>query len=345
MHRTLVNAVLATLLAGSAVRAEPPASPPKPDPAGDPALNDPSIQEALDEQLRRRHADKPLRPAQPAREAKSVPVVAPPSLPAIPVVPGGEALSFELAGRKFYPEGTFLVARVGGVVRTSTDDFLFLAAPANGADEGQPREAPMILLPSQKLQLLASAMSERSSAPLTTISGQVFVYSDRMYLLVTAFAFTSSAPAPAPAPVTEASDPRAEDLIRQLEAAKGGPRLIDPSSVGGKRFSARDNIKGEKKEGVLAEGTVLSSRRGRLVRAAAEGELLLTFDNDPDSPGAASMPLLPCKLLQQLEQAASVRGEEVEFRVTGRVTVYHGRNYLLPIWFQAVRPGDLRPMQ
>ncbi len=343
MLRTLLNTVLVTLLAGSAASGEPPTSPPKPDPASDPALNDPSIQEALDEQLRRRSTDQPLRPAQPKPAATSVPVVAPPSLPAIPVVPGGEALSFELAGRKFYPEGTFLVARVGGVVRTSTDDFLFLAAPSEGQSDGLPREAPMVLLPSQKLQLLASAMSERSSVPLTTISGQVFVYADRMYLLVTAFAFTSSAPAPAPP--SDASDPRAEDLIRQLEAAKGGPRLIDPSSVGGKRASARDNIKGDKKEGVLAEGTVLSSRRGRLVRAAAEGELLLTFDNDPDSPGAASMPLLPCKLLQQLEQAASVRGEELEFRVSGRVTAYQGRNYLLPTWFQAVRPADLRPMQ
>jgi hypothetical protein len=46
-----------------------------------------------------------------------------------------------------------------------------------------------------------------------------------------------------------------------------------------------------------------------------------------------------------MEALAATRGDDLVFRVSGRVTVYDGRNYLLPTFEQVTPPGDVIPMQ
>ena len=121
------------------------------------------------------------------------------------------------------------------------------------------------------------------------------------------------APAPAPAPTSDS-------------AVANSAQPIDPS--------------------LKPEGAVLISRRGRLVRLAEQGgRLALVFDNDPDSPGPKPFVLHPCQLLERLESVASARGDDTTFRVSGRVTVFEGRNYLLPTFEQAIVQTDISPMQ
>jgi hypothetical protein len=57
------------------------------------------------------------------------------------------------------------------------------------------------------------------------------------------------------------------------------------------------------------------------------------------------MVLLPCRATESLEALAASRGENVAFKVSGRVFTFEGRTYCLPTLVQATRPGDLRTLQ
>ena len=53
--------------------------------------------------------------------------------------------------------------------------------------------------------------------------------------------------------------------------------------------------------------------------------------------------LLPCRLLQNMEQIVQRRGNQAVFIVTGQVFVYQGTNHLLLTMFTlAIDKGNLR---
>lgn len=80
-------------------------------------------------------------------------------------------------------EGMFLTARPGGILRVSTGDWVFVPQ-----DTGQgPKLRPMVILPSQTLTRLAAGAQVMTGTAAGVVSGQVFVYRGREYLLPTAY--------------------------------------------------------------------------------------------------------------------------------------------------------------
>ena len=59
---------------------------------------------------------------------------------------------------------------------------------------------------------------------------------------------------------------------------------------------------------------------------------MFAFDADGDTAASAEPPMLmmPCKLLQLMEDVVIERGDQVVFVVSGRVHTFRGANYLLP---------------
>lgn len=334
-YRPAMLALLVTLALVVPVQNQPPAN--------DPGLTSPTVEDKRREQEHRRINNTPISPTT---------AVSPQAAPA--AVPG---VQLDVPAGRHYPEGAFFPSRVGRLVRTPRGDVIF--APA--AIPGGRAEPPLVLQQCATLAQLLAAVG--TAEPAVSVSGQVFVYRGRHYLLPTAFALadapsTEAAPAPAPpAPIlagAEDPDPAVAELIRELEARPGPPRAIDPApaptddSRPGRRngppgyFDAAGDVAGAPAE----EGALLVSRRGRLVRlAAADGRYAVAFDNDPDSPSAGVMVLLPCRALERLEGLAAQRGENVAFSVSGRVFAYEGRGYLLPVLVQPQPVGDLAPRQ
>jgi len=84
----------------------------------------------------------------------------------------------------------------------------------------------------------------------------------------------------------------------------------------------------------------MTARRGRVVRSGS-GES--TFVVDAGTAGAvaeAPMTLLPCTNLSTIESLAERLGESATFTISGQVTVYQGRNFLLPTTCTVNRPTD-----
>ncbi|MBC7835607.1 MAG: hypothetical protein H7Y88_10985, partial [Phycisphaerales bacterium] len=117
------------------------------------------------------------------------------------------------------------------------------------------------------------------------------------------------------------------------------PKATTPGRVG-----VREARPGRRPK-LLAEGTFLPSRRGRMVRAP-EGEWMYVFDADARGLSEAPMVLMPCQNLAAMERITAQRGEGATFTVSGQVFAYKGKNYLLPALYIVNRASaDLTPVQ
>lgn len=310
----------------------------QPDPAADPNLNDPSV-DAKARDLERHKQPVPVPPAvtRPAAQPQADPVA---------------GLQTGLTGAPLRREGTFLVRQRGSLVKTSGGQWAFVF---HRVPQGQ-AERPMFLLRSQHLARMEQLAGQRPEEATFLISGQVFAYRGVNYLLVAPIppvlaqpdsnAASADQPAGAPAeapsapPQTGDAEPTTHDLLRTLEAQRDRPRALGLPPAPESTAAPPD------RKAILAEGTIINRRRGRLVRAAG-GETAVMFDNDADSAAGVDPPLilLPCLTMERMETIGIDRGESLVFEISGRVFAYGGRNYLLPTMFQIYAPTDLERRQ
>ena len=343
-----IAALAMCLIAGqaSAQTAEPAADPPAQtpttpttapiDPADDPGLRDASLDDVADG-LSTRH-DNPVAIS---------PVVQPTSDPIRSAEPGGGRMPGVPKGR-LLPEGTF-VGRQGGImIQVPTGEWIFVFQ----REESGKQLPPMVMLPSQTLSRMESVV-EGSGSPAIIVSGEVFVYRGRNFLLPTVF---GSAPLIEPTEDTNepdqpddqladvppidptdplAVDPRVEALIADITTRQGVPRGLAP---------AEDLDDGA--EAATPEGSFLLRRHGRMTRLTG-GEWAVVFDNDHRTDSRVDPPavLLPCKMMERLEHIADEFGDDRPIEFTGRVYRYKGRMYALATLFRVYPPSELNSLQ
>jgi hypothetical protein len=80
---------------------------------------------------------------------------------------------------------------------------------------------------------------------------------------------------------------------------------------------------------VLREGTLLVDRTGRLARSADGSNIEFVFDSDGTALKDPPVIILPNLKLLAMEQAVAGVNRDLRFRITGMVTEYRGRNYVL----------------
>ena len=78
----------------------------------------------------------------------------------------------------------------------------------------------------------------------------------------------------------------------------------------------------------LPEKALVVDRVGRLIHNE-KGEPEFAFDAEPNGVKPPPMVILPNQNLMQMEEAGGRAHREVLFRVTGLVTIYRDRNYIL----------------
>jgi len=138
-----------------------------------------------------------------------------------------------------------------------------------------------------------------------------------------------------PLPVTPTKTPEPKPEVPKLPAPTPG-RIDqpDPKIIGVAPGTAAPKLK--------REGEFVLSRRGRLVRADG-GQPMFAFDADSDKAAEAPMILLPCRLLQNMEELTADHGDRTVFILSGQVFVYRGANYILPTMMKpAIDKGNLQ---
>ncbi len=324
------------------------------DPKDDSELTDESVEEARDS-LKQNRASKVLYPS----ERPTVDPALPPSTIDAVLAAGLPALDPTAPRPPLLPEGAFLVRRRGVLLATDWGAHLFAFAP----DETGATLRPMVVLPCDTLRRMESAASATrndrgsgSSADARVfvighfiLTGQVTAYRGRNCVTPTAFSLADDGTkeiAPGPAPDTksgEASDqpvrkpeddPEIDALIGDLESLRATPRTSAP--IPEPLSGGEDHL--------IAEGTAIARRKGRLVRAP-RGEVAVVFDSGIEGREDPPMLLLPCAATEGLERAVVRYGDNTPFEFSGRVFTYQGRNYLLPLMYVAESSRNIKTLR
>jgi hypothetical protein len=80
---------------------------------------------------------------------------------------------------------------------------------------------------------------------------------------------------------------------------------------------------------VMREGSYVVDRVGRLTKTADGQQWEVTFEADGRALQDPPMLILPNLKLAAMEQAVSSNSRDLRFRITGMVTEYKGKNYIL----------------
>lgn len=222
-------------------------------------------------------------------------------------VPGRIGRDERLGVHVFRPE----VSRTGGVRRA------FILLPSRGLED------------LARIEVLRRARKEDPLAGDFQVTGRVLVYRGRNFLLpesiVPVEAIGNPTDSPAPDPPGDPEDRLASDIEARLEARIGAvPRSLDLSEA-----PASEEVP-------IRAGTRFVDRRGQVVRDPESGVWRFV---PAGGGGAGGIVMLPCLELQRLEQRARERDISTPLLVSGLVTAYRGRNYLLPNAVRAAEEG------
>ena len=310
----------------------------------DAELDDASIAELRDLLLRDSRGDESVMP----RESAAIE----PAMPGAGVAAGLWETSLE-------GEGTFLVRRRATVLRAPTGEMVALLH-ATGDRGAQ----PVVLAPNETLERLERTMEGRGLDAAYWLTGQMTVYRDRNYLMPSAFGISEVTPMaedvaalpeveaeaaaeedagvdaiepPAGSAIDAMNDPSVADLIADLEERRRVPRGLTVEGRGmgaaARGGSLEDVEASSAREPLVREGTFVLRRKARIVRTDG-GAWAVALDGDGESPADdAPMVLLPCMMLERLERVAGEGGEGMPVEISGRVTAYKGRNFVLPALF------------
>ena len=206
-------------------------------------------------------------------------------------------------------------------------------------DEDGLAPPPMIVIPGVRLMEMERLLSTRYSKVTFLLTGEVFVYHSRNYIQPTRFTT-----------LTIESEDGDETAAGGASVVTGGDdvqNLISSLKADADREEEREGRGVNALHGGLGrDGELLVSKRGRVRRSSLGGwEFYLDNDagdtranakNDDDAP----LILLPCRLLEAIEDSIDDNERGAEFLLSGTVHVYSGESYLLPSMFRVVRPSE-----
>ncbi len=147
------------------------------------------------------------------------------------------------------------------------------------------------------------------------------------FALVTATLAEQNAPATKPASAEDVLSrmlrPTNSAAAQPLQPATAPGSMIDKTS--GSTAVAPDAAPAR----VLREGDMIVSRTGRIQTSADGQQWEFAFDSDGKALKDAPLVILPNLKLMDMEEAAKSARRDLRFRITGEVTEYRGRNYVL----------------
>lgn len=145
----------------------------------------------------------------------------------------------------------------------------------------------------------------------------------------------SSAP-----PATQPSTAPSSDVFDRLlgpDPVRDAPPLTPAQPAPAKPTTPAPNVLpvgplagggAQQQQAVAREGTYIVDRVGRLTRAG-DGALEFTLDADGKAMQDPPLRLLPNLKLADMEDAIASNSRDLRFRVTGMLTEYRGRNFVL----------------
>jgi guanyl-specific ribonuclease Sa len=132
---------------------------------------------------------------------------------------------------------------------------------------------------------------------------------------------------------TATSSPTAEQVRNQLLApSPNAARQLPPATTGVMTDATSGHgavAPSAPLMNVMREGTFIVNRVGRLKRSTDGQQEEFAFESDGKTMRDPPVVILPNLKLMQMENAVTAISRDLKFRVSGVVTEYKGRNYVL----------------
>ena len=239
-------------------------------------------------------------------------------------------------------EGTFLVDRFGQISKQADgqQQFEFIA------DGKATAEQSVLLLPNLNLMQMETALKKAGGQLRFSVTGEVTEYNGRNYMLIrsTGRPTANKGPAPVvPPPVAPATGADAEAVLNALLPPRPAEPLL-PTPKEPRTFDVQPVAPGPGSVALLREGKSIVDRLGRLTKQP-DGQQQFEFVSDGKGLGEPPVLALQNLNLMQMEDALKKASGHLRFRITGEVTEYNGRNYILIKKFVIPDSNNpLRPM-
>jgi len=221
-------------------------------------------------------------------------------------------------------EGTFVVQRTG-TIRPGSDGALDgWTFEFDQPESGRPIPA-MSVIPSANLGAFVRSVRPSADGHRVTLSGRVLAYRSANYLLLTApprLIALASPPAseqsPRKTPPSESTGPfDPAHTIDTLKKDDGSSAVTPPRE---QPDSASTRPAGSTRASSLrAEGTMIVDRAARCTLDGSGRAQLISFEADSDGLQDPPMGVVPCRLLERLENQARQRGDAMRLIISGQI--------------------------
>jgi hypothetical protein len=153
----------------------------------------------------------------------------------------------------------------------------------------------------------------------------------RWTAVILALMIASSAFAQTTRPTTRPTEPPSPDMmLRQLlSPARPSAKPLEPVTFPQEDQTSKTAVAPKvETQNLVREGSFIPERIGRLTRTT-EGQAELTFEADGLALKDPPMIILPNLNLMRMESMLKNASKDLKFHVSGTVTEYNGRNYIL----------------
>ncbi len=193
-----------------------------------------------------------------------------------------------------------------------------------------PTGTELTILPGSALEKIV-AYAEQEEFVSLRLDAVVTRYQNSNFLFVfDATPLTETAPdQPPAAPADEPSPEQTEELLKTA-TDPNAPSIIPPDSL--QRMKPRQKTDFARMEKAVEEinfvqDTMIVNRTGRFIRR--DGALVFVLDGFGQNISGRSFALLPCQTLEQTEARIKRAFGRQRYRVSGIVTVFRGKPFLL----------------
>lgn len=134
---------------------------------------------------------------------------------------------------------------------------------------------------------------------------------------------------PATRPAARSAEEVLGDLLRPSRSAAQPLQPVASGTMTDRTTGPGAVAPGAATMNVLREGTYIVDRVGRLNHAADGQQWEFVFESDGRAMQDPPLVILPNLKLMEMEKAVNSLSRDLRFRVTGMLTEYRGRNYIL----------------
>jgi len=233
------------------------------------------------------------------------------------------------------PEGFRVGGREATLARHPEQPRWFLQfAVTESTPAGDPFSVPLEVLPGKWLtNMVRFAEQKQDETARFRVWGEITTYKDRNYIIPTFAAALSifGDPQTAQPEATEAADDdKALERDKLRKAIMALPRTrplqnidaLSPAAVPATADGSND-------EAIWKDGYMIINRVGRISYYPEADQWLFSFEADGASLAEPPVEVLASQMLEVMEQLQSKSSRPLRFRISGQVTKYQRRNFVL----------------